>query len=438
MDPLMELKQKRSRLFADAEAIYKAADKEKRSLSAEEQEKFDGLMDQIDELDKDIKRREALLGHRVEDPILPDPEETPAIGMSDKEVRQYSLLRAINAKLTGDWSKAGLEREASLAVEQRVGRPPDAKGFFVPYDWMVAERRDLIKGTAAQGGYLVGTEHLAQSFIEMLRNKMVVLQAGARFMGGLVGDIAIPKQTGGATAYWVDPESASVTESQQAVDQLALSPNTVGALTDISRKLLLQATPDAEDFVRDDLARVVALAIDLASLHGSGSGAEPTGIANTTGVATVAIGANGGDPTWDHIVDLETEVAQDNADVGALAYITNAKVRGKLKRTMRTATYGDIPIWDPQAGDRPLNGYPVYVTNQVKSNLTKGSGTNLSAIFFGNWADLIIAQWGGLEILVDPYTGGASGAVRIIALQDVDIGVRHPESFSVILDAVTT
>ena len=171
-------------------------------------------------------------------------------------------------------------------------------------------------------------------------------------------------------------------------------------------------------------------------MHGSGSGAEPTGIQNQSGVAVVAIDTNGGEPKWQHIVELETEVAQDNADIGTLAYITNAKVRGKLKRTGINETYGDKMVWGDN--NTPLNGYRAFVTNQVKSDLTKGTGTNLSAIFFGNWRDLIIGQWGTLDILVDPYTGGTTGTVRVIVFQDVDIAVRHAESFSIVVDAITT
>jgi HK97 family phage major capsid protein len=150
----------------------------------------------------------------------------------------------------------------------------------------------------------------------------------------------------------------------------------------------------------------------------------------------VAGGTNGAAPTWDHIVKLETEVAVDNADIGALAYMTNPKVRGKLKATPRTATYGDIMVWE--GNDTPLNGYPAYVTNQVRSDLTKGTSSGVcSAIFFGNWNDLLIGMWGALDILVDPYSNSTSGTVRVVAFQDVDIAVRHPESFAAMLDALT-
>jgi HK97 family phage major capsid protein len=299
---------------------------------------------------------------------------------------------------------------------------------------MAASGRDLVVGTPTAGGNLVATDLMSQSFIELLRNKMIVRAAGATVLAGLVGDVAIPRQTGGATAYWV-AESGAPTESQQTVDQVALTPKTVGAFTDISRKLLKQSSIDVEMFVRNDLATVLALAIDLAALHGSGASNQPTGIASTSGIGSVVGGTNGLAPAWSHIVDLESEVAIDNADVGALAYITNPKVRGVLKQTEKASGTAQF-VWE--RGSQPLNGYPAFVTNQVASNLDKGTSVGVcSAIFYGNWADLLIGMWGGLDVLVDPYTGGTAGTVRVIELQDVDIAVRHAQSFAAMLDALT-
>jgi HK97 family phage major capsid protein len=423
-----ELRDKRAQILERLSAIVDIADKENRSMDDGEVNEYNELMRQVSELDAEIERRE-----KIEQAMSQNASQRAAvIGMGEKDLRQYSLLRAIRAAATGDWRGAELEREASEATAKKVGRDP--QGFFVPQDWL--ESRDLVKGTPASGGYLVATDLLAQSFIDLLRNRMMVQRAGATVLGGLVGDIAIPKQTGGATAYWV-AESGSPTESQQSVGQVPMAPKTVGAFTDISRKLLKQSSIDVEAFVRRDLATVLALAIDFAALHGTGTSNQPTGIANTSGIGSVVGGTDGAAPTWEHIVKLETEVAIDNADIGALAYMTNAKVRGKLKTTPRTPTYGDIMVWE--RNDTPLNGYPAYVTNQVRSNLDKGTSTGVcSAIFFGNWNDLLIGMWGGLDILVDPYTGSTSGTLRIVALQDVDIAVRNPESFAAMLDALTT
>lgn len=429
-----ELREKRAKLIADARALVEAADKEKRGLNPEEQGKFDAFMAEADTMAKDIERREKLEG--VEAGLVRPAGATvpndPSIGMGARELGNYSLLRAIRAAATGNWGEAGLEREASEAVAKKVGR--DARSFFIPYDWMKAEARDLLKGTAAQGGYMVGTDLAGDSFIELLRNRTLVKQAGATFLTGLVGDVAIPRQAGGATGYWV-AESGIPTESQQALEQVALTPKTLGAFTDISRKMLKQSSIDAELFVRGDLAQVLAIAIDLASLHGIGAANQPTGIQNQSGVTVVAIGTNGGPITWAHMIQMETEVGARNADVGRLGYLTNAKVRGKLKGTVKVGTF-PVYVWGD--GDTPLNGYPAFVSNQARSDLAKGSGTNLSAVFFGNWAELIIAQWGGLDMLVDPFTGSNSGTVRVTAFQEADIAVRHPGSFSIIVDADTT
>lgn len=370
--------------------------------------------------------RADMLQHMATQPI-----PTADIGMTEKEARSYSFLRALNAMANpGDrkaQEQAAFEREASEAVAAKQGRA--ARGFYVPTE---VQRRDLTVGTPTAGGHTVATNLLTANFIELLRNKMALTGLGAQFLSGLVGNIAIPRQTGGATAYWV-AESGAPTESQAAFDQVTMSPKTVGAYSDISRKLLLQSSIDVEGFVRNDLATVLALAIDLAAINGSGASNQPTGILATSGIGDVAGGANGAAPTWANIVELESDVAIANADVGSMGYLTNAKVRGKLKTTSKVSGQNGF-IWE----DGMLNGYTAAVSNQVPSNLTKGSsGAVASAIIFGNWSDLIIGQWGTLDLMVDPYSNSTSGTVRVVALQDVDIAVRHAVSFSAMLDALT-
>jgi HK97 family phage major capsid protein len=261
---------------------------------------------------------------------------------------------------------------------------------------------------------------------------MEVVGLGANMMNNLVGNIAIPRQTGGATAYWV-AESGAVTESQAAFDQVTLSPETVGAFSDISRRLLLQSSMDVEAFVRNDLATTLALEIDRAAINGSGSSNQPTGILNVSGIGSVVGGTNGAAPDWADIVDLESAVAVDNADVGTLGYLTNSAVRGKLLQTEKASSTGQF-IW---TDNNTLRGYKAAVSNQVPSTLTKGSSSVCSAIIFGNWNDLLIGTWGGIDINIDTSTGSASGTVRVVALQDVDVAVRHAESFAAMQDATT-
>lgn len=357
------------------------------------------------------------------------------IGLSDQEIRQYSFVRLINALANpanrAAQQAAAYEFEVSNAAAERAGKEPE--GVMIPSDILRA-KRDLTVGTTTAGGHTVATDLLADSFIDSLENAMRVRQAGATMLTGLVGNVAIPRQTSGATAYWV-AESGAVTESQAAFDQVTLSPKTVGAFSDISRKLLLQSSIDIEAFVRNDLALRLALAIDLAAINGSGASNQPTGILNVSGIGDVAGGANGLAPTWAHMVNIKKEVAKDNALMGSLGWMTNSDVVGKLQTTEKASNTAQFILGEDASR---LCGYPLYETNQVPNNLDKGSSTGVcSAIIFGNWADLIIGMWGGLDINVDTSTGSTSGTVRVVALQDVDIAVRHAQSFSAMQDALT-
>ena len=358
--------------------------------------------------------RQHVLDNLGAKPAISTTTENPVIGMSEKEARDFSFMKAIRAAASGNWKGAELEREASEAVAKRLKREPAS--FFVPLDVTTA-KRDLSKAIPSAGGYLVGTEHMAGSFIELLRNKMLVRALGARVMTGLEGDVAIPKQSGGATVAWVT-EGNSPPTSQQAFEQVALTPKSVAAFTDLTRKLVLQSSPDVETLVRDDLAKVIALELDRVAINGSGAGPEPEGIMNTTGIGSVTIS---GSADWDNIVDLESDVATSNADVGSLAYLMNAAQRGVLKKTEKATGTAQF-IWEngTEPGIGSVNGYRAGASNQMPND----------KILFGNWNDLIIGEWGVLDVLVDPYTLGTSGGIRIRVLQDVDTAVRHPESFS--------
>ena len=355
---------------------------------------------------------------------------TADIGLTAKEVKSFNILAGINALANPNnaqaRSAAAFEFECSQAVAQKMGRA--SGGFYLPSD---VQKRDLVVGTTTAGGYAVATE--LRGFIDILRNAMVIDKAGATFMSGLVGNIAIPKQSVAGTAYWVT-ENAAPTESQQTLAQVTMSPKTVGAFTDISRQLLLQSSIDVQNWVTRDLATIVGLAIQQAAINGPGTGNAPTGI--LTAVTASQIGdTNGKAPTWANIVGLETDVATNNADVGTLGYLTNSKVRGKLKVTEKFATSNGSPIWAD--GALPLNGYAGHVTNAVPSNLTKGNQSASSAIIFGDFASLLIGLWGATDILVDPYTGGAAGTVRVRVLQSCDVALRHVESFATMIDALT-
>ncbi|ARV17481.1 hypothetical protein AEP_00521 [Curvibacter sp. AEP1-3] len=361
------------------------------------------------------------------------PLPTADIGLTAKEAKRFSVLNI--ARYLADPSAAneramGFERECSAAVAKIMGR--EARGVFVPSE---IQRRDLVVGTPTAGGNLVATELKASSFIEMLRNAMVLDQLGVTMLTDLRGNIAIPKQTGGATIYWV-AENTAPTESQQSVGQVLMSPKTAGGFTDISRTLLNQASIDVENFVLGDLAKQLGLGIQLAAIAGTGASNQPSGLLTRITPSLVG-GTNGLAPTWNNIIDLETNVATANADVGTMGYLVNAKTRGILKRTQKfSGTNGD-PIWDRNTNE-PLNGYRAAVTNAVPSNLTKGTSSGVcSAGIFGNFSDLLIGMWGAIDLMRDPYAASTSGGVRIVALQDVDVNVRNTESFATVVDWLT-
>lgn len=366
-------------------------------------------------------------------------DESPELGMTGREIERYSVTRAIRA-LTDPMAKrdAGFEIECSRAYAQKIGKEP--QGLFIPFEAL--QTRDLTVGTPSDGGYLRPTDHLANQFVDYLRKRSFTAALGATMLSGLNGNVSIPTQTGTSTGYWV-PENGAVTESQPTFGQISLTPKTVGSYTDYSRKMLLQASPEIEMLVRRDLAGMIATEIDRAAIHGSGTSNQPTGILNTSGIGSVALGTNGLAPTWESMLQLEESIALANADIQGMAFMTNAKVRRKLQSTLKvTGDAGGGWVWESIAAQEPgwgrIGGYRAVSTNQVPSNLTKGTSSGVcSAIILGNWSDLLIGMWGGLDVLADPYSGGTAGIHRIITLQDVDVALRRPVSFAAILDALT-
>ncbi|MDD5033165.1 MAG: phage major capsid protein [Methylococcaceae bacterium] len=370
------------------------------------------------------------------------------IGLSEREARHFSIVRAINAACSGDWRGAVFERECSDLVSKRIGRT-SPNGFFVPVE-ALSVRAPYSTGASATGGALVATELRAEAFVDVLRNRTQVLNMGATLLPGLVGNIDIPRRTAPTPAYWVTGNNDNITEGEGTFDKISLSPKTIGALSQYSRNMLLQSTPAIESLVRNDLAMVLALGVDLAAIAGTGTANQPLGILNTPGIGSVVGGTNGAALTLDHLIALASAVEQANANGPSSGFLLNAASIAALSRLKSTTgqylwergtdspSFGPIAGKPDTAGMLSILGYRAAVTNQLPANLTKGTGTGLSALIFGNWADLIIGEWGVLEIIANPYGSGfASGSVQIRAMQSLDIGVRHAASFAVMSDAIT-
>ena len=356
----------------------------------------------------------------VLDQIGNKPLDEAEIGMTKKEVRRFSLMNAVRAMANPTDRKAQeaarFEFEAAAAAAQRAGVDP--QGLFIPADVMRSwSKRDL---NTTDDAAMVAEDYRGGDFIDVLRNASSVMQAGATMLSGLSGDVKIPRKSTASSASWISTEGGAASESEPTFGQVALSPKTLGAYTDVTRLMMMQSSLDIEALVRNDLTTALALAIDNGALQGAGTGGAPTGIKNTSGInaPTAFAGVN---PTWAEVVAMETAVAEDNALMGNLAYILPASMYGALKTTQKDAGSGLFV-----ANGDGMNGYRAIVSNQV----TAGD------LFFGNFSDLLIGMYGGLDLTVDPYTSSTSGTVRIVALQTVDVAVRHAVSFAVNNDGV--
>ncbi len=409
-----------------------------RDLTEAEKTKLGELRSEVDRLQSAIETEERMAA--VPTGQASGNVDAPVIGMSSGELREFSLLRAIRALATNDWRSAGLEREASDATAKRLNKEP--QGFFLPYDWLRSEHSGMGQRaiTTGTGASLIPTQKVG--FIDVLRNRMMVRAAGAVVLDGLIGNVDLPRRTAGASLSWVAAGAVPGAEGTQTFDAVQLRAKTGSAYVDIYRTMFNQTSLDIEMLVRDDLAAAVQLGLDYAALHGNGLNNAPTGISDTSGIGAVYAGgaanngtnANGAFLIWADIVKLETEVAVDNADVGRLGYMTNAKVRGALKTTAKVAGTDSRMIWDD---DGLLNGYTPWVTNQVRGDITKGGSTDLSAVFFGNWADLVIGLWGVIDITAD-IPDNRTGTVRVAAIVETDIALRRAQSFAACKDADTS
>ena len=343
------------------------------------------------------------------------------IGLTLKEQREYSLARAIHAAALGNWEDAGFERECSQALAQKVGKT--ARGFLVPMDAVVRAASNYTAANPVSAGNMIETDLRVQDLIGLLKEKMLLSQLGATYLDGLVGDVSIPKVVKGHAYAWINEDGSAATSAAE-FGQVPLKNKTISGRTQLSRKILQQTSFGIEHFTRNLLLDAIAEGIDIAAISGSGTGAEPKGVLNTSGVGAVA---SGGTVDWTHIVNLETNITNSNAAGENMAYVTTPSVRGKLKTTAHTAnTMGYL--W---GSDNTLNGYRALASNRIPQNL--GSGT-AHGMIFGDFSQLLVGSWGVLDLLVDPYSSSETGASKIVAFQDVDFAVRHAESFAAIKD----
>ena len=404
----INLEEVRSQSADEARKEFAKNSKEILDLAAKHNKRDLGNQAIQDQLSVDAFRGQLL------DQISNDvPLETPnEIGLTPKETQRFSVVKAIRALANPtdrrSQEDAAFEFECSNAAAAAEGKT--SQGIMLPTDVLRNWTRDM---NSSDDSTLIAPDYRGGDFIDVLRNASTVMQAGATVLNGLKGNVTIPKKTAASSAGWIATEGAAAAESEMTTGSVTMSPKVVGAFTDATRLLLGQSSLSIENLIRDDLAKGIAQAIDVGGLMGSGSSGQPTGIRNTSGINTSTFAA--ANPTWAEIVGLESDIAADNALLGNLRYICTPSEYGTMKVTSKDTGSGQFLV----SPDGRVNGYDVIRSQAVTSG----------DFYFGNFADLLIGFFSGLDLTVDPYSLSTTGSVRIVALQNMDIAVRHPESF---------
>ena len=404
----INLEEVRSQSADEARKEFAKNSKEILDLAAKHNKRDLGNQAIQDQLSVDAFRGQLL------DQISNDvPLETPnEIGLTPKETQRFSVVKAIRALANPtdrrSQEDAAFEFECSNAAAAAEGKT--SQGIMLPSDVLRNWTRDM---NSSDDSTLIAPDYRGGDFIDVLRNASTVMQAGATVLNGLKGNVTIPKKTAASSAGWIATEGAAAAESEMTTGSVTMSSKVVGAFTDATRLLLGQSSLSIENLIRDDLAKGIAQAIDVGGLMGSGSSGQPTGIRNTSGINTSTFAA--ANPTWAEIVGLESDIAADNALLGNLRYICTPSEYGTMKVTSKDSGSGQFLV----SPDGRVNGYDVIRSQAVTSG----------DFYFGNFADLLIGFFSGLDLTVDPYSLSTTGSVRIVALQNMDIAVRHPESF---------
>jgi HK97 family phage major capsid protein len=432
MKTVLELRTMRKNLIEKMRPLA-----EKHSLNNDERIQWEKGKKEIEDIDREYT-------YALED--LEVKRFMAAGRQNDRDLSRYSLRRAIELRMQRkklDGVELEMHQEAEKENRELGLEAINPMAIGVPSLLRYAPLKRASTGqnvtTAGDGGNLKQEEPVL--FIEGLRNAIVLPRMGARYMTGLVGDF--PISIGGTFSSTWMAEYSSASTTKMTFGKKSLTPKRLQTQGVLSRRLILQSSLDAEALIEGEIIDAIAQAIQTAAINGSGADSQPTGLLQTEGIGSVPGGTNGAAPEADHLIALETAVATGNALLKAeyQAFLTNALVRGKLRKTFNNETYGDRPLWErgPLPGVGEVLSYPAWVTNAVPSNLTKGSASGIcSAIIFGQWDQMFIGQWGGFEVIIDPYSLSDLAEVKITVVSHADTGLGHPESFAAMVDALTT
>lgn len=404
---LHEIREKRTGLVVEMRGILSAADAGKRALSAQEQTKFDAMKDQVTALEADEARAQFL-----------EDAERRSMGERGIEHRDHASLenrvsvsRILQAQMEGR-GLSGAEAEYSQETERRTGRK--AEGVFVPMS--AFEKRGTVN-TTTTGNDLVSTDLRADQYIGPLRNSLLARQLGVRVLTGLKGNVTVPKYATGMAAGWV-AEGGALTGSDMTFDSVTLAPKHAGGLTEMSRQLIQQSSPDIEQLIREDLAALLAQAIDGALIKGGGAN-EPLGVLSTVGIQTASLSTL----SWANVLAALQKL--DLVNASAANIVASTKVKAKLAGTLKSAGIAGYLLEGGKVAD-----LPTYFSNQVAE---KTGAPNTGRLIAGDWSQVLLGIWSEVDLLVNPFdsTAYARGGVLVRAMTTCDVAVRHPTAFVV-------
>lgn len=404
---LAHIREARAAKVADMRNLLAAAEAGKRALTADEQTKFDTLKAAVTDLE----------GQEARAQFLADAERrmqgTPADGEHRDRASlegRVSLLRMLQAQ-TEQRALTGAEAEFHAEAERRTGRK--AQGYFLP---MAALETRV--NTTTSGNDLVPTDHRGDQFISPLRNSLLARRLGVRVLSGLSGNVTIPKQASATSVGWV-AENGAVSDTGITTDPVTMTPKHAGGVTEMSRQLIMQSSPDIEQLLRDDLAFQLAKAIDSALIVGGGSN-EPTGVLSTSGIGT----ANLATLSWANVLGMVKTLEEANTLSASTAWLGSPAAKTKLASTLKASGIAGYLL----EGGR-MAELPAYFSNQVPINATPTPDT--LRLILGDWNQVILGIWSEVDILVNPFdsTAYARGGVLVRAMSTVDIAVRHPTAF---------
>ena len=336
-----------------------------------------------------------------------DKEQRNNQNISTNMTKKFSLIKAIN-DVTNNRSLDEVAKEVVRkgVEEMRKSGLAIAGSIQLPVSENLTEEvraNGVLAQTAGAGMENIATEKL--DILEPLRANMVMSQAGATYLTGLVGNISIPAYTGSNVA-WAG-EVAAAANGAGDWSEIKLQPHRLTAYVDVSKEFLLQDSNDAEAMLRRDIIAAIGNKLEATILGAdAGTDEKPAGLFDGVTAMTTAV-------KFGDIVDAEAELDAANV-TGAYTYILSPKAKAALRTLSKDSGSGRFVLEDGE-----IEGSKALVSSNV---VAKG-------MVVGDFTDYVIAQWGAIDLVVDNYTKATEGKVRLVVNAYFDAKPRRATSF---------